>query len=476
MICISICEQKSDELRTDQLKLLKNTLASVQDLIVVIDRDLKIVTSNWKNCQQIPANKKQGNPFCYSTLMQRNTPCEHCRLLEVFATGSTIKFEIEDPLDKKTKLIELSPLFDEDGRVSLVVRHAKDISERKAVERNLQMRERQHAAVASLGQDGLAGANLQDLMKRSVKLVANTLEVEYCRIMRYDNLIPTMVADFGWEADHGNKIERTENDIICYTLYSGEQDAIISNKLDNISGLSLLRTNGIVSGMDVTIGSKEKPYGTMSIHTIQNRVFTNDDMHFMQSVANVLAESLSRKKTEEDLKRYTKELEDANYLKVLFTDILTHDLLNPANVVRGFTEELIILEDEENKKKLLDKIHKNNEKMIYMIESASKFIKLESVEDLKFEEQDFIPVLEKVIRNNKCEMSKKGIEIEFRNPGNCYSLINPLIEEVFTNLLSNAVKFSPQKGKITINISDIGNKWKIYLNISSIYSLYLRCL
>jgi signal transduction histidine kinase len=228
--------------------------------------------------------------------------------------------------------------------------------------------------------------------------------------------------------------------------------------------MTLLQNNGILSGMDVKIGCKERPFGMLSIHTTKRRVFTKDDINFVQSVANVLAEALSRKQTEENLKEYTKELEDANYLKVLFTDILTHDILNPANIIRGFTEEMILLENEDNKKKLLDKIHRNNEKLISMIESASKFIKLESINDLKFEKQDFSPMLEKVIKSLGHELGKKEIRLYFNPRKNYPSLVNPLIEEVFLNLLSNAVKFSPESGKIVINITDEGNMWKI--NIS----------
>ncbi|WP_319506150.1 GAF domain-containing sensor histidine kinase [uncultured Methanolobus sp.] len=462
MVDIPICEEKNDELKDQQLNLLKKTLASVQDLIVVIDRDLKIVTSNWKNCDSIPANEKQGHPFCYSCLMKQSKPCEPCHLLEVFATGACKKFEIEDPLDNKIKLIELSPVFDDDSNVTMVVRHAKDISERKAVEKVLKMREKQHAAVAKLGQDGLAGVELETLIQESVKLVASTLDVEYCRIMKYEDSESVMVAGVGWEEEADIKPENKKNEIVCYTLYSQETAMVHEkNTQDRFSGLSLLKDHGIISGMDVIIGNKDKPFGVMNVHTIQKRVFTNDDMYFVQSVANVLAESLSRKQTEENLKKYAKELEDANYLKVLFTDILTHDLLNPANIIRGFTEELIIVEDDNSKKNLLDKIHKNNEKLIYMIESASKFIKLESIDDIKFEEQDFVPILEKVIRNFGSEMDKMDIKMDFKSPRECPSLINPLIEEVFLNLLSNAIKYSPQKGKISINISDIGDEWMI---------------
>ncbi|WP_406670663.1 ATP-binding protein [Methanolobus sp. ZRKC4] len=433
----------------------------------MIDRDLKIVTSNWKDCDSIPANEKQGHPYCYNCLMKRSTPCEPCHLLEVFTTGKCKRFEIEDPLDNKTKLVELSPVFDDYGNVTMVVRHSKDISERKSVERVLQMREKQQAAVAKLGQDGLAGADLDTLMLESVILVAQTLDVEYCRIMKHEDSNSVMIAGVGWGEECHSDSE-TENDgkniIFCYTLYSGERAIVHENKTQKkFSGLSLLKDHGMVSGMDVLIGCKDKPFGTMNVHTTQKRMFTEDDIHFVQSVANVLAESLSRKETEENLKEYAKELEDANYLKVLFTDILTHDLLNPANIIRGFTEELIILEDDSGKKKLLNKVHKNNEKLIEMMKSAAKFIKLESVDDIRFEEQDIVPILEKVIRNFGPEMNKMDIELDFKSARECPSLINPLIEEVFLNLLSNAIKFSPPKGKITIDISDIGDECRIQI-------------
>ncbi|WP_340819969.1 ATP-binding protein [Methanolobus sp. WCC4] len=459
-----MCEIKNDEQKDSQLNLLKKTFSSVQDLIVVIDRDMRIVTSNWKNCDPIPANEKKSNPFCYSCLMKRSTPCGSCKLLEVFATGKCRTFEIEDPLDNRTKLIELSPVFDDDGSVIFVVRHSKDISERKHVEKVLQMRERQQAAVAKLGQEGLAGAEIEELMQGSVELVAKTLDVEYCRIMKNEDGNTIMVAGIGWEDEPEKKTETGKNDIVCYTLYSCGPDIVQEeNSQERFDKLSTLKAQGIVSGMDVIIGSKDKPFGTMNVHSTQERMFTKDDMNFVQSIANVLAEAHSRKQTEEDLKKYARELEDANHLKVLFTDILTHDLLNPANIIRGFTEQLIITEDDDSRKNLLDKIHNNNEKLIYMMESASKFIKLESIEDIRFGEEDLLPVMRKVIRNVEPDSHKKDIELNFTPESSYPSLINPLIDEVILNLLSNAIKYSPPGGKISINVTDMGENWKVHV-------------
>ncbi|WP_406656000.1 ATP-binding protein [Methanolobus sp. ZRKC2] len=462
---------KDGEEKNFQLDLLRKVLSSIQDLVVVIDRDLRVVTSNWKECDSVPPVDKQGHPYCYNCLMKRSTPCEPCHLLEVFTTGKCKRFEIEDPLDGKKKAIELSPIFDDEHHVTMVVRHSKDITERKNVEKILKMRERQHAAVAKLGQQGLSGMDLDLLMKESVILVAQTLDVEYCRIMKQENDGNyVMLAGIGWEKEDEKTEELSQKEnangqnILCYTLYNGESSIVEDGETkDKFSGHSLLRDHGMVSGMDVLIGCKDKPFGTMNVHTTQKRMFTEDDIHFVQSVANVLAESISRRENEERLEKYAKELEDTAELKVLFTDILTHDLLNPANIIRGFTEELIILEDDSGKKKLLNKVHKNNEKLIEMMKSAAKFIKLESVDDIRFEEQDIVPIMEKTIRGYRNDIDKKDITLVFNPTCKCMVMVSPLIEEVFINLLSNAIKYSPEKGKIVISITDQGDECRIQI-------------
>jgi len=458
-------EIKNDFEKDPLLDLLKRTFDSVQDMIVVIDRELKIVTSNWKDCNSIAASEKQGHPYCYSCLMNRSKPCEPCYILEVFSTGNCRQVEMVDPLDGKTKLIELSPIFDEDRSVSMVVRHSKDISERKNVEKILKMRELQQAAVAKLGQKGLSGIELDLLMEEATELVAETLDVEYCRIMKEEeDGNQTMLASVGWEKE--KEIESSKKDanqnIFCYTLYSNDSTVTGTNdKKESINAFSLLKDHGLVSGMDVLIGSRDNPFGTMNVHTTQQRLFTEDDIHFVQSIANVLAESISRKVSEENLKHYAQELEKTTELKVLFTDILTHDLLNPANVIRGFTEELLILEDDKEKTPLLEKIHSNNERLIAMMESASKFIKLESIEDIKFDEKDIVPMVQRAVREYEQEAIKKGVGLELRTSCQCNSIVNPLMEEVFLNLISNAIKFSPANEKVIVNINDYNGECRV---------------
>jgi GAF domain-containing protein len=63
----------------------------------------------------------------------------------------------------------------------------------------------------------------------------------------------------------------------------------------------LLREHGVVSGMTVVIAGRERPFGVLGAHTQSLRTFSEDDVNFLQAVANVLAMAIERKETEERL-------------------------------------------------------------------------------------------------------------------------------------------------------------------------------
>jgi DNA-binding NarL/FixJ family response regulator/signal transduction histidine kinase len=63
----------------------------------------------------------------------------------------------------------------------------------------------------------------------------------------------------------------------------------------------LLCEYGVVSGMSVVLPGKERPFGVLEAHTKHRRTFSEDDVHFLQAVANVLAMSIERNEAEEKL-------------------------------------------------------------------------------------------------------------------------------------------------------------------------------
>ena len=178
-------------------------------------------------------------------------------------------------------------------------------------------------------------------------------------------------------------------------------------------------------------------------------------------VFGVTHDITERKESEEKLKEYAEGLERSNELKVLFADIMRHDLLNPAGIVQGYTEMLFDMEDDEKKIDFLQKIDENNKKLINLIETTARFAKLESVEELEFGEKDISSMFKIVVDNLRPQIKNKQITLEFKAEGTYSANVSPMIEEVFVNLLSNAIKYSPEKSKVIVDIIDMGENWKI---------------
>jgi len=192
---------------------------------------------------------------------------------------------------------------------------------------------------------------------------------------------------------------------------------------------------------------------------VTTQPFQNEDGEWL--VAEVNADITERKQAEDKLREYAEELQRSNELKDLFTDIMHHDLLNPAGIVKGYAEVLLDMEEDGKKRRSLQAIERSNEKLIAIIERASRFAKLQAIEELEFEKMDIGVIFKEVIENLRPILDEKAMMLEFAADGKYPANVNPVIEEVFANLLSNAIKYSPKESRIIVDILDAGNEWKV---------------
>jgi PAS domain S-box-containing protein len=171
----------------------------------------------------------------------------------------------------------------------------------------------------------------------------------------------------------------------------------------------------------------------------------------------VVKDITERKKAEEEIKRYTAQLEETNRMKELFADILHHDLLNPLTVINGYVELLLSEENAPEKLEKLKIIEKNISRALEMIENASVFSKLESAEDIEFEEMDLREVIEKAVLKLNQLIATSGMEIENRVTSQILIKANKILEHVFVNLINNAVKYASEGKRIIIEGEDRGD-------------------
>src|SRR3954452_24429050 len=127
------------------------------------------------------------------------------------------------------------------------------------------MQARQQAVVAELGYRALTGTDLAILMDEAVVLVAQSLRVEYCKVLE---LLPEgdallLRAGTGWNeglvgrATVGAGLDSQAG----YTLLLDEPVIVKDLRAERrFDGSSLLHEHGVVSGMSTLIRGYEKPF------------------------------------------------------------------------------------------------------------------------------------------------------------------------------------------------------------------------
>jgi|Deesub1362A_J573_1020465.scaffolds.fasta_scaffold00989_1 PAS domain S-box-containing protein len=182
-----------------------------------------------------------------------------------------------------------------------------DITERKQREEALKTRIRQQMAVAKLSQLALGGADLNELMDEAVTLVAQCLDVEYVGILELlpdsNNLL--LRAGVGWKEGVVGQatIDAGTRSQAGYTLLSNEPVIVKDLRTETRFKAECLIQHGVISGISVIIPRKDRPFGVLGAYTSQRRDFTEDDVVFLQAVANVISMAVERKHAEDEIKR-----------------------------------------------------------------------------------------------------------------------------------------------------------------------------
>jgi PAS domain S-box-containing protein len=188
-----------------------------------------------------------------------------------------------------------------------------EIAERRRIEEEMQARVRQQAAVVQVGQCALGLDDLLVLMDEASVVVAETLGVEYCKVLELlpDGNSLILRAGFGWKEGvvGQERVSAGTQSQAGYTLLSGKPVIVEDLSTETrFIGPSLLREHGVVSGMSVIIPGRDRPFGILGTHTVKRRAFNEDDIHFLESVANVLSEAIERKRTEQALRGSEEQL------------------------------------------------------------------------------------------------------------------------------------------------------------------------
>lgn len=257
-------------------RFLNTIFDSIRDPFCIFDRDLVIVRANkaYAELRERHLDEVYGKR-CEDILCHGNEPCDECTVQKTVATGKggTRERAVDQPDGSKFWIeIFTHPIFDEDGRVTHVIEHTRDITQRRRYdeERRRLILELEHLSRVD---------SLTELLNRRALMDFMSQELE--RSKRYGRDICVLLSDIDNFKDindtYGHavgdialeRVSKLMRDMIRKTdvvgRYGGDEFMIIMPETDLKGGVEFAeRLCEAVREINISAGRKRVPL-TLSI-------------------------------------------------------------------------------------------------------------------------------------------------------------------------------------------------------------------
>lgn len=168
-------------------------------------------------------------------------------------------------------------------------------------------------------------------------------------------------------------------------------------------------------------------------------------------------------------------LEDITDLKKLekmrsqFVANVSHELKTPLTSIKGFSETLKFVKDENTRNKFLDIINDESERMTRLINDILTLSSIEQVKSVKNEEIDISYESEKVyhLLSPKAEAKNITLSLYQKEPLFMFGDVD-LYNQLLLNLVDNAIKYTKEQGEVRITIEKEDTLIKVTVSDSGI--------
>ena len=182
-----------------------------------------------------------------------------------------------------------------------------------------------------------------------------------------------------------------------------------------------------------------------------------------------ISQDITKEKEFEDIKAtHIAELEQWNKTKSEYVSLVAHQLGSPISAINWCSEILLGQESEKKlapeQEKYVQEIYATSKRMAELVKAFLDTAQIEmGIFVVKLEPIKISKIIDSVLEEHAEKIAKKG-QLIVRD----YDLNEPIVNIdqklmriVIQNLISNSVKYTPEKGKITIMISQNGNDIEI---------------
>ena len=181
--------------------------------------------------------------------------------------------------------------------------------------------------------------------------------------------------------------------------------------------------------------------------------YEEEDVRLLDLAAAQVALTIDRTRKAVALEELADELANANGMKELLLDVITHDLRNPAGVISSVTE---MLSSEDDGNEMFELLQSSAESLMKVIKNATVLSKLSIGENIVKENLDLVPILEDMKAEFASQLSHVSMTLNTNIPDSLIIKANPIISEIPKNYISNAIKYSSDGGTINLILREEG--------------------
>ena len=167
---------------------------------------------------------------------------------------------------------------------------------------------------------------------------------------------------------------------------------------------------------------------------------------------------LRRQKAKFEVEQYQKELKrtrEIEEMKLNFFTNVSHELRTPLMLIISPIQALLNKENDESKKKILDMIYRNAQRLLEMVGQILDFRKMEkNRQTLNLITGDIAGYVRNITDSFQ-SFGGKGIHLEYHSPIESFNMAfdSDKVRKIIGNLLSNAMKYTQDGGRVDVTLN-----------------------
>ncbi len=461
-----ILDITDQNLATLELRKLSQAVDQSPVMTVITDFEGKIeyVNSHFTETMGYDTNEVLGqNPRVYkSELHGRDF---YANLWETIKSGNVWTGEV---INKKKNgelcwsKASISPIRNAHNEITHFVALKEDISNQKA-EEDLAIKNQKLKDV--LYEITSAAIQAQDVSKLYEKIYLYISEIIstsnfFMALLNKDN--NTLYFPFDRDGHNPGMPESIpfdkETSLTARTIVSGKTLHVKQDEIRELIGSGHIMLKGDVPSvwLGIPLKVKDEVIGALVLQEYDGIThYDTEDVRLLDMAAGQVALTIDRARKDNALRELAEELTNANGMKELLLDVITHDLRNPAGVISSIVE-MLIAEDDGNE--LFELLQGSSESLMEVIENATVLSKLSIGEKISQENIDLVPILENIVLEFNSMLATAGMTINLHLPETQMVTANHIISEIPKNYISNAIKYASAGGIIDVILEVIDGR------------------